>query len=145
LPLLLGMHATDADKRRLLDLHAQTGPPDVGHSSTHVAYVADTHAEAQHVLCAAMPDWLATTAEYVRIDATTTPTRNPHGYLEHLLDIHPVGSPDLCARRLADTVATTGARRLLLMVEGAGIPARTLTNLARLGAEVLPILRHYCT
>ena len=80
-------------------------------------------------------------SQYVRIDASTGPRRDPHNYLRHLLDIHPVGTPDLCVRRLADTVAATGVRRLLLMVEGAGDPVRTLTNIDRLRAEVLPRLR----
>jgi hypothetical protein len=103
--------------------------------------VGDTLAAARDALRAAMPDWLATTAGYVRVDGGAGPARDPHAYLEHLLDIHPVGPPDLCVRRLAETVAVTGARRLLLMVEGAGRPDRTLTNIARLGAEVLPRLR----
>jgi hypothetical protein len=77
----------------------------------------------------------------VRIDGDTGPARDPHAYLQHLLDIHPVGPPQLCVRRLADAVAVTGARRLLLMVEGAGDPARTLANIARLGTDVLPQLR----
>ena len=51
------------------------------------------------------------------------------------------GPPQLCVQRLADTIAATGTGRLLLMVEGAGDPTRTLTNIARLGAEVLPHLR----
>jgi hypothetical protein len=88
-----------------------------------------------------MPGWLATTGQYRRIDGGTGPRRDPHDYLRHLLGIHPVGSPHLCVRRLADTVAVTGVRRLLLMVEGAGDPVRTLTNIDRLGAEVLPCLR----
>jgi len=42
---------------------------------------------------------------------------------------------------MAATVARTGLRHLLLMVEGAGHPARTQENIARLGADVLPALR----
>ena len=106
-----------------------------------MAYVADTHTEARDALRAAMPGWLSTTAQYVRIDASSGPARDPHAYLEHLLDIHPVGPPQLCLRRLADTMAATGVRRLLLMVEGAGDPAESLANIARLGTDVLPQLR----
>jgi luciferase family oxidoreductase group 1 len=141
LPLLLGMHATPQDKRRLLDHYQDHPTPRLPHASAHLAYVADTRAQAEETLRAAMPGWLATTAQYVRIDAGTGPARDPHAYLRHLLDIHPVGPPALCAQRLADTVATTGARRLLLMVEGAGDPTRTLANVARLGTDVLPRLR----
>jgi alkanesulfonate monooxygenase SsuD/methylene tetrahydromethanopterin reductase-like flavin-dependent oxidoreductase (luciferase family) len=48
LPLLLGMHATPAEKRRLLDHHHNHSPNGVAttgavaHASAHVAYVADT-------------------------------------------------------------------------------------------------------
>jgi alkanesulfonate monooxygenase SsuD/methylene tetrahydromethanopterin reductase-like flavin-dependent oxidoreductase (luciferase family) len=147
LPLLLGMHATPDDKRRLLDrYHEHSDLPGVGavcHASAHVAHVADTHTEARDTLRAAMPGWLATTGQYVRIDASTGPARDPHAYLRHLMDIHPVGPPQLCVQRLTDTVATTGVRRLLLMVEGAGEAERTLANICRLGVEVLPHLRSY--
>ena len=145
LPLLLGMHATPEEKRRLLDHYRKhAGPIDVDaipHASAHVAYVAETPSQARDALRQAMPGWLATTGQYVRIDASTGPARDPHAYLRHLLDIHPVGRPELCVQRLTDTMATTGVRRLLLMVEGAGDPDRTRTNIARLGAEVLPHLR----
>jgi hypothetical protein len=112
-----------------------------GHASVHVAYIADDLSEAQAALRAAMPGWLAGIADYVRVDGSAGPARDPHAYLEHLLDIHPVGPPERCARRLADTVTATGVRRLLLMVEGAGAPHLTLRNIDRLGAEVLPLLR----
>ena len=42
---------------------------------------------------------------------------------------------------MAATIEHTGIRHLLCMVEGAGDPARTRENIARLGAEVLPVLR----
>jgi hypothetical protein len=141
LPLLLGMHATNEDKRRLLEAYRDHGRPSLTHASTAVAYVADTMAEAQAALRAAMPGWLATTAQYTRIDAAAGPARDPHVYLEHLLNIHPVGPPALCVQRLIQTMATTGVRRLLLMVEGAGDRKRTEANIARLGAEVIPQLR----
>jgi alkanesulfonate monooxygenase SsuD/methylene tetrahydromethanopterin reductase-like flavin-dependent oxidoreductase (luciferase family) len=142
LPVLLGMHATVADKRRLLRHYRdQRGPAQRSHASAHLAYVGDSRAEARDALRRAMPGWLSSTARYVRIDGSVGPARDPHRYLEHLLDIHPVGPPELCVRRLADAVATTGARRLLLMVEGAGDPALTEANIGRLGAEVLSPLR----
>jgi alkanesulfonate monooxygenase SsuD/methylene tetrahydromethanopterin reductase-like flavin-dependent oxidoreductase (luciferase family) len=141
LPLLLGMHATSAEKRRLLDHYREQYADAVPHASAHVAYVADTLSEAHGALLAAMPGWLATTSQYVRIDGAAGQSREPHAYLRHLLDIHPVGPPALCVQRLADTIAATGVRRLLLMVEGAGHRGLTLANIARLGADVLPQLR----
>jgi alkanesulfonate monooxygenase SsuD/methylene tetrahydromethanopterin reductase-like flavin-dependent oxidoreductase (luciferase family) len=140
LPLLLGMHATVEDKRSLLDQYHDQAPAGLPHASTHLAYVADTQAAAVDALRAAMPAWLATTSGYLRIDGSAGPGRDRHAYLEHLMNIHPVGPPALCVQRLTEA-ATTGARRLLLMVEGAGDPASTLANIARLGAEVLPALR----
>jgi alkanesulfonate monooxygenase SsuD/methylene tetrahydromethanopterin reductase-like flavin-dependent oxidoreductase (luciferase family) len=141
LPLLLGMHATAEEKRRLVDHYDDHGPAGLVHASAHVAYVADTRAGARGALGAAMLGWLSTTGQYVRIDGSAGPARDPRAYLEHLLDIHPVGPPDLCVQRLSDTVEATGTRRLLLMVEGAGDPARTLANIARLGTDILPRLR----
>jgi alkanesulfonate monooxygenase SsuD/methylene tetrahydromethanopterin reductase-like flavin-dependent oxidoreductase (luciferase family) len=143
LPLLLGIHATLEEKRHLLDrYHHDAGAPgDRPHASAHLAYVADTHADAVDALRAAMPAWLATTAGYVRIDGSTGPHRDLHAYLEHLLAIHPVGPPQLCTQRLTEAITATSARRLLLMVEGARDATLTLTNIARLGAEVLPALR----
>src|SRR5439155_18789983 len=46
-----------------------------------------------------------------------------------------------CVDRLAGSLAVTGARRLLLMVEGTDDPGRTRHTIARLGDEVLPTLR----
>jgi alkanesulfonate monooxygenase SsuD/methylene tetrahydromethanopterin reductase-like flavin-dependent oxidoreductase (luciferase family) len=143
LPLLLGVHATPDEKRDLLDGYGTPAPGGLPHASAHLAYVADTRAQAHAVLRATMPAWLATTSQYRRIDGGTGPARDPHTYLRHLLDIHPVGPPALCVQRLTETIAATGAHRLLLMVEGAGDPARTLANINRLGAQVLPDVRSY--
>jgi alkanesulfonate monooxygenase SsuD/methylene tetrahydromethanopterin reductase-like flavin-dependent oxidoreductase (luciferase family) len=141
LPVLLGMHDTDAGKADLIRRHASPG---LGHASAHLAYVADTVGEAETVLRATLPGWLDRAAEHVRIDGTTQ-GRDIGAYVEHLLAHHPVGPPQRCVRRLARTVAATGARRLLLMVEAGGTPGRTLRTIERLGAEVLPELRRRCT
>jgi hypothetical protein len=42
---------------------------------------------------------------------------------------------------MAATIQATGVRHLLCMAEGAGNPDRTVENITRLGAEVLPVLR----
>jgi alkanesulfonate monooxygenase SsuD/methylene tetrahydromethanopterin reductase-like flavin-dependent oxidoreductase (luciferase family) len=148
--LLLGMHATAAEHRVLLDRYAAAAvghghdPGAVSHAAAHVAFVADTVGEARAALRRAMPGWLATTSRYVRLDGAAGPARDPATYVEHLLDIHPVGPPELCVQRLTDSIGATGAtgiRRLLLMVEGGGDPRRTLDTIARLGAQVLPHLR----
>jgi alkanesulfonate monooxygenase SsuD/methylene tetrahydromethanopterin reductase-like flavin-dependent oxidoreductase (luciferase family) len=143
LPLLLGMHATPGEKRDLLGCYHEHAAGDLPHASAHLAYVADTRAQAEDVLCTTMLAWLASTSQYRRIDKNTGPIRDPHTYLQRLLDIHPVGPPALCVQRLSEALATTRARRLLLMVEGAGDPARTLANITRLGTEVLPDVRRH--
>jgi hypothetical protein len=88
LPLLLGIHATAHQHRRLLD---ETGAdPRLPPTSTHLAYVADTTREAHQVLRAAMPPWLSTTIGYRRIDGQTGPTATTAG--------HPPGRPALDLR-----------------------------------------------
>jgi alkanesulfonate monooxygenase SsuD/methylene tetrahydromethanopterin reductase-like flavin-dependent oxidoreductase (luciferase family) len=144
LPLLLGLHATDAEKAALLRHYAAvaTGvghdPTAIPHASAHLAQVAATRREAAGLLRDTMPPWLASTGGYVRVDGTPPPRRDHAAYLEKLLAIHPVGSPAECADRIATSVATTGVHRVLLMVEGAGDPARVHDNIARLAQELLP-------
>ena len=146
LPLLLGLHAGDDDKAALLFRYRQVAedhghdPDAVGHLAAAVAQVADTTAEARSCLRAAMPPWLERgVGEYVAI-AGPGPRRDPRAYVEHLLEISPVGTPERCAERLAASAERTGVRHLLLMVEGSGDRDRTLENVARLGAEVAPRL-----
>jgi alkanesulfonate monooxygenase SsuD/methylene tetrahydromethanopterin reductase-like flavin-dependent oxidoreductase (luciferase family) len=142
LPLLLGMHDDDAAKAAMLRHHAAVGGGTVaGHASAHLALVAGTVEEAESVLRRTMPGWLAAARAAVRVDGSAPPRRDLDGYLEHLLALHPVGPPQRCVQRLQATLATTGVRRLLLMVEGGGDPRRTLDNIERLGREVLPSLR----
>jgi alkanesulfonate monooxygenase SsuD/methylene tetrahydromethanopterin reductase-like flavin-dependent oxidoreductase (luciferase family) len=143
LPLLLGLHAGDDDKAALLRHYRQVAerhghdPDAVGHLAAAVAQVADTTAEALACLRAAMPPWLERgVGQYVSIAAGPRPRRDPRAYVEHLLRIHPVGTPERCAERLAASAERTGVRRFLLMVEGSGDRDRSLENVARLGAEV---------
>jgi alkanesulfonate monooxygenase SsuD/methylene tetrahydromethanopterin reductase-like flavin-dependent oxidoreductase (luciferase family) len=67
--------------------------------------------------------------------------RDPVAYTELLCGLHPVGTPEQCADRLAATSARTGITRFALLVEGSGDLAATEENVRRLGAEVLPQLR----
>jgi alkanesulfonate monooxygenase SsuD/methylene tetrahydromethanopterin reductase-like flavin-dependent oxidoreductase (luciferase family) len=147
LPLLLGMHDDDAAKAAILARHAHAAtaaghdPARTAHASAHLVFVADTVEEAEKVLRAALPGWLARTREYVRIDASLPTRRDLNAYLDHLLAVHPVGPPERCTQRLSATLAATGVRRLLLMVEGSGHQQQTLHTIARLGTQVLPALR----
>ncbi|HEY3504760.1 MAG TPA: hypothetical protein VGN37_18500 [Actinocatenispora sp.] len=82
-----------------------------------------------------MPARLAATASYVRIDGTAPPITDRAGYLDRLIATQPVGTAGDVAERLAESVAVTGIRRVLLMVEGAGDPAATYENIAALGDQ----------
>jgi alkanesulfonate monooxygenase SsuD/methylene tetrahydromethanopterin reductase-like flavin-dependent oxidoreductase (luciferase family) len=144
LPLLLGMHADDDEKvavvRHYTDLVVSGTQP--SHVSAGLAHVADTDDEATAVVQARLPDWLGPgLAGYRRADERPHRTRDPHDYTELLCRIHPVGSPERCRARLARTATRTGVRHMILMVEGCGDQARTLENVRRLGAEVLPHLQ----
>ncbi|GAA3781879.1 LLM class flavin-dependent oxidoreductase [Plantactinospora mayteni] len=145
LPLLLGMHATNPEKAELLDRYAQVAaahghrPASAAHASAHLAHVADTDAEAEGAVRAALPGLLAGTDEYVRIDGSSSPRPERSRYVDTLLDIHPVGGPARCRQRIAEAAAVPGVRHLLLMVEAAGGRQTTLDNIARLASEVLDL------
>jgi alkanesulfonate monooxygenase SsuD/methylene tetrahydromethanopterin reductase-like flavin-dependent oxidoreductase (luciferase family) len=136
LPLLLGMHEDETAKAAMIARH---GAPGLPHVSAHLTYVSDSRAQAEAALRASLPGWLSLTREYTRLDGTR-PDRDIGAYLEHLLRISPIGTPEECVYQLNQVIAATGARRLLLMVEAAGEPRLTRTNIQRLGAEVLPHL-----
>lgn len=146
LPLLLGMHADDAEKAAMIAHYNRAGrssdQPPVGHISAGIAHVADTDREATATLRTLLPRWLGPgLAGYRRADGRQHRTRDPHDYAAHLCRLHPVGSPEHCQDRLARLVARTGIEHVVLMVEGTGDPVRTRENIRRLGAEVLPGLR----
>ena len=142
LPMLLGMHAGDEEKRALVEHYRRYGPAAPGHMAAGVAYVADSRAEAQRVLRTAMPRWLGPgLAGYVPIDDRPRRRRDPEEYAALLCRIHPVGTADDCVATLTATAERTGIEHFALMVEGAGDPAMTRENILRIGSEVLPRLR----
>lgn len=151
LPMLLGMHCGDEEKSAMVrsyraaalasgrtaeDVHG------IEHISAGVAQVADTREEAVETLCKTLPGWLEQgLAAHTTVDGRKRTMRDPRRYTDLLCDLHPVGPPDLCAERLAATAERTGIRRFALLVEGSGDLAATEHNIARLGSEVLPLLR----
>ena len=146
LPVLLGLHADDDAKRDLMTGYAAaaarhgTQPPG-GHVAAVVAQVADSRAEARRLLRRQLPRWLAPgLAGYVPVDGRPRAARDPDEYAELLCRIHPVGTAADCAEVMTGTVRHTGIDHLICMVEGSGEPAAVLENIARLGAEVLPLL-----
>ncbi|MEV1023476.1 LLM class flavin-dependent oxidoreductase [Streptomyces sp. NPDC050264] len=150
LPMLLGMHVGDEEKAEMVALwrrHArEAGHPAsetaaASHVSAGVAQVGDHRAEAREALLKAMPGWLKQGLDaHVTVDGRARAKRDPVAYTELLCGIHPVGTPQVCADRLAATSERTGITRFALLVEGSGDLATTEENVRRLGAEVLPRL-----
>ncbi|NUR83777.1 MAG: LLM class flavin-dependent oxidoreductase, partial [Nonomuraea sp.] len=137
LPMLLGMHVDDAQKAATVASYG-TGQ---GHIAAAVGHVADSTRQAVAELRAEMPRWLEPgLAGYVPIDGKPRPPRDVQKYVDFLAGIHPVGSADHCVETITRTAEVTGIGHLILMVEGMGEHARTLENVRRLGAEVLPRL-----
>jgi alkanesulfonate monooxygenase SsuD/methylene tetrahydromethanopterin reductase-like flavin-dependent oxidoreductase (luciferase family) len=142
LPVLLGMHATDVEKATLLTRYRQTAARHghetaaSAHASAHLAQVADSDDEAADIVRGSLPALLDGTRQYVRIDGSPPAHRDLVAYTEHLISIGAVGTPETCRQRLAASVAATGARHVLLMVEAAGDPHRVLTNIADLAVAL---------
>ncbi|THA24475.1 LLM class flavin-dependent oxidoreductase [Streptomyces sp. RKND-216] len=153
LPMLLGMHCGDEEKAGMTALWrrearaAGHGAETVERAAAHhvsagLAQVADTRREAVGALAKTMPAWMRRgLAAHRTVDGRERAMRDTAAYTEKLCSLHPVGPPALCADRLATTAEATGIRRFALLVEGTGDLAATRDNVARLGADVLPLLR----
>ncbi|MFD7295548.1 LLM class flavin-dependent oxidoreductase [Streptomyces sp. NPDC059897] len=150
LPMLLGMHIGDGEKAEMVALWRRCArdagrPVDeiyaAEHVSAGVAQIGDSESEASETLLKAMPGWLKQGLDaHVTVDGRARSMRDPHAYTELLCSLHPVGTPQLCADRLAATSERTGITRFALLVEGSGDLTATEENVRRLGAEVLPQL-----
>ncbi|MQA94018.1 MAG: LLM class flavin-dependent oxidoreductase [Streptosporangiales bacterium] len=147
LPMLLGMHETDAQRAAAVAHYAAEAarhgrPPHPGHVAAAVAHVADEPGRARAELLEALPRWLGPgLAGYVAVDDRPRAPRDPAAYAAHLCDTHPVGTPAECADRMIATVRATGVRHFILMVEGIGDPERAVDTVRRLGEDVLPEVR----
>ncbi|MFR9797004.1 LLM class flavin-dependent oxidoreductase [Streptomyces sp. MS06] len=150
LPMLLGMHVGDEEKAEMVGLwrrHARAAGRsgdeirDAAHVSAGVCQIADRRTDAVETLTKAMPGWLKQGLDaHMTVDGRKRGMRDPLAYTELLCGLHPVGTPRLCADRLAATGERTGISRFALLVEGSGDLAATEDNVRRLGAEVLPHL-----
>ncbi|WP_371617942.1 LLM class flavin-dependent oxidoreductase [Streptomyces sp. NBC_00454] len=146
LPMLLGMHCGDEDKAEMVALWRRTAraaghSPEAGHVSAGVCQLADRTADARETLLKAMPGWFKQGLDaHVTVDGRKRAMRDPVTYTELLCDLHPVGTPELAADRLAATSERTGITRFALLTEGSGDLAATEENLRRIGAEVVPRL-----
>ncbi|MBE3010531.1 LLM class flavin-dependent oxidoreductase [Microbispora sp. NEAU-D428] len=142
LPMLLGMHIGDDEKAEMIAAYETYGTGPAAHIGAALGYVADTTEQAVREMRESLPRWLGPgLAGYVPVDGRPPPRRNIPEYVDLLCRIHPVGSAEHCVEKITTTAARTGLRHLILMVEGAGDRVRTLENIARLGAEVLPAVR----
>jgi alkanesulfonate monooxygenase SsuD/methylene tetrahydromethanopterin reductase-like flavin-dependent oxidoreductase (luciferase family) len=144
LPLLLGMHASDTEKGALIGHYDRLagGSSQVGHIAVALAYVADNQRDATATIRTCLPRWLRPgLAGYRRADGDPYQPRDADEYTELLCRLHPIGNADHCRDTLAATARHTGISHVILLVEGAGDRTRTLENITRLGAEVLPQLR----
>ncbi|NLU67110.1 LLM class flavin-dependent oxidoreductase [Streptomyces sp. HNM0574] len=152
LPMVLGMHCGDEEKAEMVALWRREAR-DAGlssdaveaaaalHVSAGVAQVEDSTRDARENLTKAMPGWFRLgLGAHRTVDDRKRSLRDPVAYTELLCDMHPVGTPRLCADRLAATAERTGIGRFALLVEGTGDLAATERNVARLGSEVLPQL-----
>ncbi|WP_330298613.1 LLM class flavin-dependent oxidoreductase [Streptomyces sp. NBC_00503] len=146
LPMLLGMHCGDEDKAEMVALWRRTAraaghSPEAGHVSAGVCQLADRTADARETLLKAMPGWFKQGLDaHVTVDGRRRAMRDPVAYTELLCDLHPVGTPELAADRLAATSERTGITRFALLTEGSGDLAATEENIRRIGAEVVPRL-----
>ena len=146
LPMLLGMHIGDEEKARALRSYTATRPSGssgpVGHLAAGVGYVADSTEAARREMRRTIPEWMGPgLAGYVPLDGQPRAQRDVRKYVDFLCETHPVGSADRCIEVIRRTAETTGLEHLILMVEGSGDRVRTLENIRRLGAEVLPSVR----
>jgi alkanesulfonate monooxygenase SsuD/methylene tetrahydromethanopterin reductase-like flavin-dependent oxidoreductase (luciferase family) len=146
LPMLLGLHMDDAGKQDMMRHYAAAAARHQTQlAGRHIAAVAvqvgDTRLEAQRLLRTELPRWLGPgLAGYIPMDGRQRAARDPAGYAELLCRIHPVGTAADCAEAMTATAQRTGISHLICMVEGSGSRAAILENIARLGAEVLPLL-----
>ncbi|MFI6993591.1 LLM class flavin-dependent oxidoreductase [Nonomuraea wenchangensis] len=143
LPMLLGLHVGDEEKAAAVAAYEEQAPGvAVRHVAAAVGHVADSTARAVRELKESMPRWLGPgLAGYQPVDGRPRPSRDVGAYVDLLTRIHPVGSPEHCAESILRTADRTGVEHVILLVEGIGEHRRTLENVRRFGAEVLPLLR----
>lgn len=137
-PLLLGMHADDTERRDMVDAWTQIAGVGGEHVAVGLVHLDDDRARAAATVRAELPRWLGPgLAGYVRHDGAPRPPRDVDAYTDLLCRLHPVGTPDDAVERLAASAAATGIERVALMAQTTGDPERTTATLEAL-AGVLP-------
>ncbi|NUT33671.1 MAG: LLM class flavin-dependent oxidoreductase [Hamadaea sp.] len=138
LPLLLGVHAADAEVaalvRRWNDVATANGhdPGAVEHARVRLAYPSENRKTAERELRAQLPPWLAGLRAAVRLTGGPAP-RDLDDHVEALLRDQPLGSPEEVAAGLAHSADHTGVRRQLCMVEATRSAGQTTDLIATLG------------
>ncbi|MFD9895042.1 LLM class flavin-dependent oxidoreductase [Amycolatopsis sp. NPDC059027] len=151
LPMLLFYDKNDVTKAEMVARHSElaaaAGHPRDGYDHAFAVFtqVNDTVAEAQHLVRdVTMPALAAAQADYHHLIETKTHFE-PEAFIgrfgSYVLGNHPVGTPDMCIERLVRSIRVSGCRRVLCEVLASGDDEGTLTNIRRLGAEVLPEVR----
>ncbi|MEV3935697.1 LLM class flavin-dependent oxidoreductase [Glycomyces sp. NPDC049804] len=141
LPLLLGMHAPDADHIKLLtawrrEAEAADFDPDAAeHVSTHLAQIADDRATVDRLRSSLTELLTRGVGQYVSLKPGRS-ARDHAAYVDWMIERHAVGPAGHVAERLAASAEATGVRRQLLMVEGIGDPDAVGDNIAALGAAL---------
>jgi alkanesulfonate monooxygenase SsuD/methylene tetrahydromethanopterin reductase-like flavin-dependent oxidoreductase (luciferase family) len=121
LPLLLGMHTSDAEKTALIERynHLTSGGCPIRHIAAALGYVADSQQEAMATMRASLPRWLGPELRgYRRADGQPYCPRNPDEYTELLCRLYPVGTPEHSRNTLTSTTRRTGIDHVILLVEG---------------------------
>jgi len=148
-PVILGPFVSLADKRALLDAHAEAAAAGGHHldprdntDSTYFA-VADTTVAARRLLIDGVRALALRGAPGSR-SMIEQPEMTPeaaeamaHQAVDHLV----AGDPEECARQLAQRQALLGTGRTILMPEGAGSRGAVLDTVRRAGAGVFPVVR----
>nr|CEL20464.1 alkanal monooxygenase (luciferase) [Kibdelosporangium sp. MJ126-NF4]CTQ97689.1 alkanal monooxygenase (luciferase) [Kibdelosporangium sp. MJ126-NF4] len=137
LPMLLGMDLDDRGKAAMVDAYTAAGGRASGHIGAALAHVADSRAQAEAELRAAMPSWLGPGLKgYVTVDDRPRKPHDPAGYTEHLIRISPVGTAEDCLEHLRR--GTSGVEHHILMVDACGDPQTTRRTIERLGEARSP-------
>lgn len=145
IPLLLGVHATDADKAELTRRWARTAaaaghdPDRAEHAAVYLAYAADSQSRGRDELRKPLTHWLSEgVGDYLRLDGGRG-SRDQQGYVDKLIDMHLIGSAADNRERLAASMTATGVRRALLLVEGRAEAEAVRDNITNLAADLAPL------
>ncbi|GAB3276454.1 LLM class flavin-dependent oxidoreductase [Actinocorallia lasiicapitis] len=148
LPMLLGLHIDAPAQAAALARYASARPDEPrhehgwgGHIGAGVAWIGETGKAARAELVRGLVPWLEQgLAGYVPLTGDRT-AKDARGYARWLAERHAVGSTEEVVAKLREEWELTRISRRLLLVEGDGTVERTVENIRRLGAEVLPKLR----